>query len=110
MDCALMVRTSGVDAGPRHETVRRGLISSFTAAAAPVGLHRKGQSKPIRVNAESASVNAGVSRAVTLKLPRAAITGLTSGAKESARLTLTGRNANGSSQRTLTLARLKPKR
>jgi hypothetical protein len=55
------------------------------------------------------SAKSGVALAVTLAVPHAGITGLESGYKQSATLTLVATNANGEHKTALTIPRLKPK-
>lgn len=67
--------------------------------------HKKHRS--FKIAAVSASVSAGKSVSLTVKVPKAAVTALNGGARESATFTLTGTNANGTAHASAKIKRLK---
>jgi hypothetical protein len=70
---------------------------------------RRGRSRTLRLHltTATASVAAGVSRTLVLKLPVQALSGLTARNHESATLTLTATDAAGTSRRTTTITTLR---
>jgi hypothetical protein len=83
------------------------LTVTITAATKPPPRKKRGKSTTFTIHAIKATVTAGKTDTVSVKLPKSAVAALEAGARESVLFALTATNANGVGTATAKIARLK---